>query len=87
MERTLPVDTTDTSKSVAKKQPWLLHSMPVNAMNFCAFAMCRDGMPGPDFSKAAEPILVTVPNAIDSSGVRPFWGSHPHAPTLTICAD
>ena len=24
----------------ARKEPWLLHSMPVNALNFCAFAMC-----------------------------------------------
>ncbi|KAF2423648.1 WD40 repeat-like protein [Tothia fuscella] len=25
-----------------RKEPWLLHSLPVNALNFCAFAMCSE---------------------------------------------
>jgi ASTRA-associated protein 1 len=34
----LPVDGADANPS---RQPWLLHSMDVNALNFCAFATCN----------------------------------------------
>ena len=71
MEKTLPVDA-----DVLAKQPWLLHVLPVNTLNFCAFAMCLDGMPPPHglgqaihASKARKPILVAVPNTVDSGGV------------------
>lgn len=73
MDRTLPVDVALTER----KQPWLLHALPVNTLNFCAFAMCRDGMPQVLSSvKALQdkdvpcPILVAVPNTVDSGGVR-----------------
>ena len=76
MEKTLPVDPRDTSNSAARKQPWLLHDVSVNAMNFCSFAMCRDGMPRPDCAQKMikgmtrlEPILFTVPNAVESSAI------------------
>ena len=79
MEKTLPVDTRDTSSSVARKQPWLLHDIPVNAMNFCSFAMCRDGMLRPGSTQNViqgnsrlEPILFTVPNAVESSAIDIF---------------
>ena len=72
MDRSLPVD-----GAVDKnRQPWLLHAMPVNALNFCPFAMCYDGMPQvPSTAEVVEdpkcirPILFAVPNAIDSGGV------------------
>ena len=73
MEKTLPVENALTTK----KQPWLLHVLPVNTLNFCAFAMCRDGMPqGFSAAKALQgtdvpcPILIAVPNTVDSGGVR-----------------
>ena len=73
MDKTLPIDTAPTSR----KQPWLLHALPVNTLNFCAFAMCRDGMPQvPSPTKALQdedapcPILIAVPNTVDSGGVR-----------------
>ena len=73
MDKTLPVEVTSTSR----KQPWLLHALLVNTMNFCAFAMCRDGMPQVLSSvKALQdknvpcPILIAVPNTVDSGGVR-----------------
>lgn len=73
MDKTLPVEVTPTSR----KQPWLLHALLVNTMNFCAFAMCRDGMPQVLSSvKVLQdkdvpcPILVAVPNTVDSGGVR-----------------
>ena len=39
LDTRLPVEGKDTE---TRKEPWLLHSMPVNALNFCAFAMCYD---------------------------------------------
>ena len=76
MDKTLPIDTPPSSR----KQPWLLHALPVNTLNFCAFAMCRDGMlQAPSSVKAVQskdnlcPILIAVPNTTDSGGVRsPF---------------
>ena len=85
MEKTLPVNIKDLSDGTAKKQPWLLFAMPVNAMNYCSFAMCRDGILQMDLQTqeiekgpSLEPILLTVPNALDSSGVLPSL-----QPTLT----
>ena len=72
MDKTLPVEASLTPR----KQPWLLHALPVNTLNFCAFAMCRDGMPQVLSSvKALQdkavpcPILIAVPNTVDSGGV------------------
>ena len=79
MDKTLPIDTAPSSR----KQPWLLHALPVNTLNFCAFAMCRDGMPqAPCSVKAVQsrdnpcPILVAVPNTTDSGGVRSSFVTH-----------
>jgi WD40 repeat protein len=59
-----------------KTQPWLLHSLPVNALNFCAFSMAfvnSDGLPGlPDHTTKPETTLFAVPNAMDSGGVDIF---------------
>lgn len=79
MDKTLPIDTGPSSR----KQPWLLHALTVNTLNFCAFAMCRDGMPqAPSSVKALQtkdtpcPILIAVPNTTDSGGVRTSFGIH-----------
>ena len=71
MDRILPVDATDLTK-----QPWILHVLPVNTLNFCAFAMCLDGMPPPQCvgkaiqdTNTATSILVAIPSAVDSGGV------------------
>ena len=73
MDKMLPVEVALTPR----KQPWLLHALPVNTLNFCAFAMCRDGMPQVMSSVRALqdkdvpcPILIAVPNTVDSGGVR-----------------
>ncbi|KAK1064986.1 Astra associated protein 1 Asa1 [Friedmanniomyces endolithicus] len=34
---TLPIEDPESER----KAPWLLHSLPVNALNFCSFATCR----------------------------------------------
>ena len=79
---TLPVDGAEGS---TQKQPWLLHSMDVNALNFCAFAMCESEVaqhdeivagPKPSDQSTAQnefpPILIAVPNAVDSGGIDIF---------------
>ena len=82
MDRTLPV----VDATAHRRQPWLLHVLDVNALNFCAFAICLDGedvasaaaeeegegeVAGDDGARA---VLVGVPNAIDSGGVwNVYW--------------
>lgn len=75
LDQTLPVD----GDLAVQKLPWLVHAIPVNALNFCSFAMCYDGMPHPSMSSRAlrtadtiKPILFAVPNAMDSGGVSPI---------------
>jgi WD40 repeat protein len=76
----LPVDGAQAS---GQKEPWLLHSMDVNALNFCAFAMCfsdrsrttTTSLPVRDEEKFS-PILIAAPNALDSGGIDIF-----HLPT------
>lgn len=60
-------------------QPWLLHSLPVNALNFCAFDMSflDLGMKHPESEintqyNESEAILFAVPNALDSGGIDIF---------------
>ncbi|KAL8807949.1 MAG: hypothetical protein Q9182_000415 [Xanthomendoza sp. 2 TL-2023] len=69
---TLPVDNPPTTTP----QPWLLHMLTVNTLNFCSFAMCLDGIPQTHITQMAikarqhpPPILIAVPNTIDSGGV------------------
>ncbi|KAJ5213730.1 hypothetical protein N7449_000899 [Penicillium cf. viridicatum] len=76
LDKTLPVDATESALAGSKTQPWLLHSLPVNALNFCAFSMAfvnSDGLPGlPSQSGKPENTLFAVPNALDSGGVDIF---------------
>ena len=72
LDKTLPVDAVEGSS----KLPWLLHLLTVNTLNFCPFAMCHDGMPQVistqkvlKHNDAPEPILIAVPNTVDSGGV------------------
>ncbi len=77
LSKALPVDAAATSP----RPPWLLHALTVNTLNFCPFAMCRDGMPQTVFAQKAlkdaklpDPILIAVPNTVDSGAVclNPF---------------
>lgn len=65
----MPLDGT-TAEDV--KQPWLLYTMPINALNFCAFATCTD--PDASVSKESElaSLLIAAPNGLDSGGVDVF---------------
>ncbi|KAL9582483.1 MAG: hypothetical protein Q9203_005471 [Teloschistes exilis] len=70
--KTLPIN----KPPITTAHPWLLHMLTVNTLNFCQFAMCLDDMPQPSTPHAAiedskhhPPILVAVPNTMDSGGV------------------
>ncbi|KAL9582701.1 MAG: hypothetical protein Q9212_003146 [Teloschistes hypoglaucus] len=70
--KTLPVN----KPPITTPHPWLLHMLTVNTLNFCQFAMCLDDMPQPSTPHAAikdskhhPPILVAVPNTMDSGGM------------------
>lgn len=82
LDTRLPVDGAEGS---TQKEPWLLHSMDVNALNFCAFAMCESELrqqsrahSAPRISEEAvenhvfPDILIAVPNALDSGGIDIF---------------
>ncbi|KAF4982064.1 hypothetical protein FZEAL_2251 [Fusarium zealandicum] len=58
----LPVEDVPTPRA----QPWMLHLLEVNTLNFCAFAACSS-TPGP-FGAASE-ILIAVPNTLASDAI------------------
>nr|KAK5446820.1 Astra associated protein 1 Asa1 [Exophiala xenobiotica] len=53
-------------------QPWLSHSMPVNALNFCAFSMCDETPEQHSSDAEASPQLIASPNGLDSGGIDIF---------------
>lgn len=56
----------------APPQPWMLHVLDVNTMNFCAFAACPN-TPGASTTLADDAsanILVAVPNTLLAESVR-----------------
>jgi ASTRA-associated protein 1 len=56
MSTALPVEDVAT-----RPQPWMLHLLPVNTMNFCAFGSCeQDGE-----------LLIAVPHSLESESVCP----------------
>jgi ASTRA-associated protein 1 len=72
LDKILPKD----AMAMSPKQPWVLHLLTVNTLNFCSFAMCCDGMPQMDAMGMViggendyKPILIAVPNTVDSGGV------------------
>ena len=74
MEKTLPVNC--TSQALIPKDPWLLHSLTVNTLNFCSFAMCFGALSASSLgnqalegNERAKPIILAVPNTMDSGGV------------------
>ena len=70
MSTTLPVE----DSAGARAQPWILHILTVNSLNFCAFAMCHEVLTtGKGQSQA---ILLAVPDTSDSEGIDVF-----HLPT------
>lgn len=53
-----------------RRQPWILHLLEVNALNFCAFAACARRPDGTLFGHDASlELLLAVPNALASEAV------------------
>ncbi|KAJ5246343.1 hypothetical protein N7468_001326 [Penicillium chermesinum] len=72
--KSLPVDVASSGTQKTQAQPWLLHSLPVNALNFCAFSMTTVTSPDAEKSGDAAPkaAFFAVPNALDSGGIDIF---------------
>lgn len=64
MSTALPLDPSPEERP----QPWLLHLLEVNTMNFCAFASCCT--PAAASTGPASELLVAVPNTLASEAVR-----------------
>ena len=69
--KTLPID----HAGQEPPRPEVLHTLDVNTLNFCSFAWCWDVVREPSKElirkgTTPEPILVAVPNALDSDAVR-----------------
>lgn len=63
LSRALPLD----SNAPSRPQPWLLHLIEVNTMNFCTFASCPPLVPA-ESTEPAE-LLIAVPNTLASESV------------------
>jgi hypothetical protein len=71
MSTILPVDTPPEPR----KQPWLLHILEVNTMNFCSFVQTVL----PSDNESSEELLIAVPNTMSSETVR-----HPSFSPLSL---
>ena len=65
----LPAEASDTGTDHG--QPWLLHSLSVNAINFCAFSMCSHNVQLA-VTEGPSPQLIASPNGLDSGGIDIF---------------
>ncbi|BDD62715.1 ASTRA complex subunit [Monascus purpureus] len=83
LDKTLPVDQTERPQSEAgtRSQPWLLHSLAVNALNFCPFSIVflnsnKTQAETEEEAEAPRPVLIAVPNALNSGAVDIFHLPH-----------
>ncbi|SMR61402.1 unnamed protein product [Zymoseptoria tritici ST99CH_3D1] len=60
LSKILPIDDSSTNN---RPQPWLLHSLDVNALNFCSFASCLDLTSSSTLS--SQNLLIAVPGLQD----------------------
>ncbi|PYH89865.1 WD repeat protein [Aspergillus ellipticus CBS 707.79] len=83
LQKTLPVDVDEKPASSTPSQPWLVHSLPVNALNFCAFSMVflpQEQLPVTESASSEPPkenaslssVLIAVPNALNSGAIDLF---------------
>lgn len=85
VDKTLPVDIQTSAKE--GNEPWLIHSLTVNALNFCPFALCfiparkheeskLSAFPGAGESSSKSlpdsQMLLAVPNALNTGGMDIF---------------
>jgi hypothetical protein len=62
MSTVLPLD----ALPVERPQPWLLHLLEVNTMNFCTFSSCP---PAAASTAQVSELLIAVPNTLASEAV------------------
>ena len=55
-----------------QSQPWLLHSLSVNALNFCTFSICEESATLPKTQDLAASQLLVSPNGLDTGGIDIF---------------
>ncbi|KAI2640883.1 WD40 repeat-like protein [Hypomontagnella submonticulosa] len=63
MSTALPLD----ESALERPQPWILHILNVNTMNFCSFASCTTGPNTPN-----DELLIAVPNTLKTEAVGIF---------------
>ncbi|KAI1099676.1 WD40 repeat-like protein [Jackrogersella minutella] len=63
MSTALPLD----ESAPERPQPWILHILEVNALNFCSFSYCATG---PDLTP--DELLIAVPNTLKTEAVDIF---------------
>ena len=77
LDKTLPVDVKEGE--TAQNQPWMLHSLPVNALNFCAFDMVfLEALRSGDGEKQEGPSSDTQSSPDSASQPESYT---PHPPT------
>jgi hypothetical protein len=64
----LPVDTSPEPR----KQPWVLHILHVNTMNFCSFAQTDAKASSGSDLETEDELLMAVPNTMSSETVSSF---------------
>jgi hypothetical protein len=70
----LPAEDTATSRP----QPWLLHTVPVNTLNFCAFSMCYERSTSTemqnisDSTKATQDSILIATPATDDKKINVY---------------
>lgn len=76
LSRVLPVERSNNGagKQAPAPEPWLLHSLPVNALNFCAFTLCflSDSPANEKGDDAEDEAYFAVPNALNSGAIDVF---------------
>lgn len=65
MSIVLPVEAVSTPRP----QPWVLHLLNVNTMNFCAFGSCEPSDIKFDGVDETTELLISVPNTLESESV------------------
>jgi len=67
MSTLLPVE----GESTHRKDPWLLHSLSVNTLNFCSFSLCTSLHVAPNDLSSSSPAILAVPGIKD--GYIDIW--------------
>ncbi|KAK3935660.1 ASTRA-associated protein 1 [Diplogelasinospora grovesii] len=67
LSTTLPLDPSPEPRP----QPWILHLLEVNTMNFCSFSFCP-APPDPNSTTSSDEVSVAVPNTLASEAIDIF---------------